>query len=202
MKTLESPQSDWSLDQLTDYVVKGFAQASVTQKEFTTLGRRAAVEYFHCGNALALIRERRKESRSWKDWLKATGLNYQTAHRAILLYERAGSVKAIGNLTITEAYTAFGITKQTTVKAHCRNLPFAGAAAAEASTDEATQPRAEVGPVLVAQPAGLCKALTAIVGKLKSLPAIGSEDPAEVAKLVEEAATLLASIQPAIRIAA
>lgn len=100
------PTADWSQERLTDYALKRLAK-------FHGLMRRSAVELFHYGHALTLIRDRTKPLNMWVGWQKQHELSRQVVNEAIRLYEAArGDVDALEGLTITEAKVRFGVLKE------------------------------------------------------------------------------------------
>lgn len=100
------PTADWSQERLTDYALKRLDR-------FHGLMRRSAVELFHYGHALTLIRDRTKPLNMWVGWQKQHKLSRQVVNEAIRLYEAVGGdVDALEGLTITEAKVRFGIIKE------------------------------------------------------------------------------------------
>lgn len=110
-KKVEKPEAGWTDDKLELYVRSTLKQATELEDRSLDLGHKSAIALFRCGNALFIMRERRKSEGSWMAWLKACKFAVGTAHEAIRLYEKAKNEKALQGLTITAAKEKYGIVK-------------------------------------------------------------------------------------------
>lgn len=106
-----TPDHNWNLEQLTDYVTGCFTTQSEMKEDLAAIGRKSTVELFRAGHALHFIREKLKADKAYVQWLEDKSIARTTAHDAIKLYYKAKTEIAVEKLTITEAKVKFGITK-------------------------------------------------------------------------------------------
>jgi hypothetical protein len=77
------PNKDWTLKNLEKYALDRV-------QEIHGFGRKTTVQLWLFGEALSLIRQRQKESKTWMDWVKTQPYSLTTATNAIKFWERIG----------------------------------------------------------------------------------------------------------------
>jgi hypothetical protein len=111
-KEHRTPNKNWTLEQLTEYVSGCLKDHSDMEDRIISLRRTSAVELFRAGQGLHFINDKLKAKGAYGGWLKQHGIARSTAHEAIQLYYRAKTEANVAPLKITEAKEKFGIAKK------------------------------------------------------------------------------------------
>ncbi len=116
---LPSEVCHWSTDRLSDEAVRAI---QTCRKH----GQAAAQSAWRPGAYLSLLHARLIKGRKWATWLRQQEevVTEHTARRFILLYERTGGrATDLDEMTLTEAYAAFGITRFTEIASSNESEP-------------------------------------------------------------------------------
>src|SRR5271157_2837257 len=116
---LPSEVCHWSTDRLSDEAVRAI---HTCRKH----GQAAAQSAWRPGAYLSLLHARLIKGRKWATWLRQQEeiVSEHTARRHILLYERTGGrATDLDEMTLTEAYAAFGITRFTEIASSNESEP-------------------------------------------------------------------------------
>src|SRR5208337_2089549 len=118
-ESLPSEVCHWSTDRLSDEAVRAI---QTCRKH----GQAAAQSAWSAGAYLSLLHARLIKGWKWATWLRQQNeiVSEHTARRHILLYERTGGqATQLDEMTLTEAYAAFGITRFTEIASSNESEP-------------------------------------------------------------------------------
>ena len=100
------PDKSWNLEKLESYALD-------RANEIHGFGRKTITQTYLFGSALSLIRDLKKQNKTWVDWVKTQDFSLTTATNAIKLAERAtfDELQSFQGMTPTDLKAALDIIK-------------------------------------------------------------------------------------------